>query len=205
MTSVRFEGLERPHRQRLAEILVATGAFSAAEVGVALELFDETHDQTGWATGAGRGSSRPGAERLTDARAPSTYEFLGAFDGDALVAYACYGPTPGTDGTFDLYWIAVHPEAQGAGVGAQLLAEVEDRLRDRGARLLVAETSSRANYSPTRRFYDRRGYREAARVAGFYAPADDRVIYAKRLSAKATSADRQPPPTHLSSARSASP
>jgi hypothetical protein len=72
---------------------------------------------------------------------------------------------------------------------------VEQQLRTRAGRLLVAETSSRANYQATRRFYERRGYREVARVADFYAPADDRVIYAKRLTPKATSADR-PPPTH---------
>ena len=169
MSAIRFGGLEPRHRGRLAEILTATGIFNDDEVEVALQLFDATSEG---------------------------YEFLGGFDSaDALLAYACYGPTPGTDGTFDLYWIAVHPGAQGAGEGSRLLAEVEQQLRTRAGRLLVAETSSRADYQPTRRFYERRGYREVARVADFYAPADDRVIYAKRLTPKATSADR-PPPTH---------
>jgi ribosomal protein S18 acetylase RimI-like enzyme len=97
------------------------------------------------------------------------------------VGYACYGPTPGTDGTFDLYWIAVHPSAQGRGDGSRLLAEVERRLRERDARLLVVETSSRDSYRHTRRFYEARGYTLAARCRDYYAVDDDREIYCKRL------------------------
>ena len=155
MATFRFGALDSRHRGRLAEILAATAVFSRDEIDIALELFDETSQG---------------------------YEFLGLFASDGTLAgYACYGPTPATCGTFDLYWIAVHPAAQGAGGGTRLLDEVERRLGERGGRLVIVETSSRAAYQPTRRFYDTRGYREAARVADFYAAADDRVIYTKRL------------------------
>ena len=149
-------------RGRVAEILAATGSFRGDEIDVALELFDEsiTH------------------------RSPD-YEFVGVYaqggTAEELIGYACYGPTPGTDGTYDLYWIAIHPEYQGAGGGSRLLDEVERRLNGREARLLVVETSSRTDYASTRRFYERREYREFARLSDFYAPGDDRVIYAKRL------------------------
>ena len=116
---MRLGALQRTHRGRLREILDATAVFRPDEVSVALELFDEALS--------------------------GDYEFLGGFDNDELVAYACYGATPGTDRTFDLYWIAVHPSAQRHGSGSRLLDEVEQRLRERGARLLVAETSSRAH------------------------------------------------------------
>jgi ribosomal protein S18 acetylase RimI-like enzyme len=170
MATSRFGALDSRHRGRLAEILAATAAFSRDEIGVALELFDTTFEG---------------------------YEFLGTFDAaDTLVGYACYGPTPGTDGTFDLYWIAVHPAAQGAGEGSRLLGEVERRVLGRGGRLLIAETSSRPAYAPTRRFYDARGYGEAARVADFYAPADDRVIYAKRLTRADAAVAVRSPSTH---------
>jgi ribosomal protein S18 acetylase RimI-like enzyme len=175
MTASRLGALEPRHRSRLAEILAATGVFNAEEVAVALGLFDET-------------IPAPGA-----ASSPSSYEFVGAFDADTLVAYACYGPTPATDGTFDLYWIAVHPATQAAGEGTRLLDEVERRLLRRAGRLLVVETSSRDAYEPTRRFYAARGYREAARITDFYAPADDRVIYAKRLAPNAMSATHPQP------------
>ena len=109
------------------------------------------------------------------------YEFVGAFDGEELRGYACFGATPSTDGTYDVYWIAVHPEAQRLGVGAMLMTEVERQLRDRRARLVVVETSSRDDYAPTRRFYQKRGYQETARLRDFYAPGDDRLVLTKRV------------------------
>jgi len=154
VTAVRLGALQRTHRGRLREILDATAVFRPDEVDIALELFDDAGD----------------------------YEFLGGFDEDDLVAYACFGATPGTDRTFDLYWIAVHPAAQRHGGGSRLLAEVEQRLVDRGARLLVVETSSRPEYDATRRFYVARGYQEVARMRDYYAVGDDRVIYTKPLS-----------------------
>jgi ribosomal protein S18 acetylase RimI-like enzyme len=102
-----------------------------------------------------------------------------------LVGYACYGPTPGTDRTFDLYWIAVDPASQRAGIGTILLDEVERRLQGQHARLLVIETSSRSDYALTRAFYGRRGYADAARVREFYAPGDDRIILTKRFHSPA--------------------
>jgi ribosomal protein S18 acetylase RimI-like enzyme len=63
-----------------------------------------------------------------------------------------------------------------------LLDEVERRLRQREARLLVVETSSRDDYNSTRRFYEGHGMTEAARLADFYAPGDARVVYVKRLT-----------------------
>ncbi len=177
---LRTGPLDPSHRARLAELVRATGAFSDEEVAVALELFDE-----------GVGSLDPA---ISDSRFPNpdsrphspsastTYRFLGAFDRDGdLAGYVCYGPTPGTDRTFDLYWIVVHPAAQGTGSGTLLLSEVERRLADDDARMLVVETSSRSDYGAARGFYARRGYVEAARVRDFYAPADDRIMYVKRF------------------------
>jgi ribosomal protein S18 acetylase RimI-like enzyme len=156
VTAVRLGALQRTHRGRLREILDATAVFRPDEVQVALELFDDAIS--------------------------GDYEFLGGFDQDDLVAYACFGATPGTDRTFDLYWIAVHPNAQRHGGGSRLLAAVEQQLRDRGVRLLVVETSSRPEYDATRRFYLARGYQEVARMRDYYALGDDRVIYTKALS-----------------------
>ncbi|HET7188685.1 MAG TPA: GNAT family N-acetyltransferase [Gemmatimonadaceae bacterium] len=161
-------GQLRPeNRARLAELLVDTGAFHADEVEVALSLFDLTH-------GGGAGAND----------APIDYEFVGAFEGDQLVGYACFGPTPATEGTFDLYWLAVDPAAQGRGIGRALVRDVEEKLIGRGGRLLVVETSSRPDYAITRQFYVRSGYTEAARVRDFYAPADDRILLTTRLTTR---------------------
>ena len=150
--------LGRAQRARLEQLTRETGLFREEEVGTAVELLDES------------------------LAGDDDYEFVGAFDGDHLIGYACWGPTPGTEGTWDLYWIVVERERQGAGIGTQLLAEVEFRLRAHGARLTVVETSSRADYGPTRRFYEGRGYTRTATIAGYYAPGDDLVIYTKDLA-----------------------
>jgi ribosomal protein S18 acetylase RimI-like enzyme len=166
--SLRIAPLAADHRDSLRDLLVATRAFSAEEVGVALELFDSVYE-------AGAGPS-------VLAVAPD-YEFAGAFNSsNELHGYACFGPTPMTDGTYDLYWLAVHPDAQRAGVGRALVKHVERELADRAARLLVVETSSRPDYAHTRAFYARNGYEEAARLRDFYAPADDRIIFTTRLA-----------------------
>jgi ribosomal protein S18 acetylase RimI-like enzyme len=147
----------RAHRAPLEQLTRATGLFREDEVGTAVELLDDSL--------AGGGDD--------------DYRFVGAFEGDTLVGYACWGPTPGTERTWDLYWIVVDPARQGQGVGTQLLGEVEHRLMADGCRLIVVETSSRADYAPTRGFYERRGYTRAAIIPGYYAPGDDLVIYTK--------------------------
>ena len=146
--------LQLSHREQIEEIVRATAVFNEDEIAVAMELFDAAGD----------------------------YEFVGAFDADNLIGYACFGATPATDRTYDLYWIAVHPNAQRTGAGAALMAEVERQLEHRRARLVMVETSSRDDYAPTRRFYGKRGYQEAARVRDFYAPGDDRVVLTRRLT-----------------------
>ncbi len=105
---------------------------------------------------------------------------------DQPVGYVCYGPTPLTAGTYDLYWIAVDPAWHGRGVGSLLIEYVEQAVRrptssGEGGRLLIIETSSLPRYEAARRLYQRHHYKEVARIPDFYAEGDDRVIYAKRL------------------------
>jgi ribosomal protein S18 acetylase RimI-like enzyme len=146
------------HRARLEQLTRATGLFREEEVRAAVELLDES------------------------LAGDDDYRFVGAFEADQLMGYACWGPTPGTTGTYDLYWIVVDREHQGRGIGTQLLAEVEQRRTTHDARLIVVETSSRDEYRPTRAFYEARGYARAATVPGYYAPGDDLVIYTKDLT-----------------------
>lgn len=95
------------------------------------------------------------------------------------VGWVCYGPTPCTVGTFDIYWIGVSSAWQGHGIGRALTAFVEQAIRDRGGRLFVVETSGRDSYTPTRRFYEALGYHLAASIPDFYGPGDPRVIFIK--------------------------
>jgi len=178
---MRLAPLRPEDRARVSELLIATAAFSSEEVAVALELFDEgCRPDRSPST-----SLRAGCAIEGPALALPDYEFVGAFDErEHLLGYACFGPTPATEGTYDLYWLAVDPAAQGRGAGRALVQWVERALAGRGARLLVVETSSRPDYEHTRKFYARGGYAEAARVRDFYAPADDRIILTTRLTTR---------------------
>ena len=161
--TARIDQLAREHRDAVRDILRSTSVFRDEEIDVALELFDQA---------------------VTQAGGPSDddYEFVGAFDDqDRLAGFACFGRTPDTDRTYDLYWLAVDQRVQRGGTGSLLVSAVEDRLREGRGRMVVAETSSRPDYQATRAFYEKRGFVESGRVPAFYAPGDDRVIYTKRL------------------------
>lgn len=156
LTAPALGPLSAADRRRIEEITRAVLVFRDDEVPVALEVFD----------GAVGGSP--------------DYIALGATVDERLVGWICWGPTPCTLGTYDLYWMAVDPTLQGSGIGAALLRAMEGRLAG-SARLIVVETAGRPDYRPTRAFYEARGYRKAAIIPDFYAPGDDQVVYVKAL------------------------
>ncbi len=122
------------------------------------------------------------ALELIDAPASSGYRFIVAeISGTELecrvAGYACFGQTPCTDGTWDLYWIAVDPTLHGAGVGWRLMHATEDAIRADHGRMIVIETASKPAYDRTRAFYIKYGCREVARVPDFYSVGDDKVVY----------------------------
>jgi GNAT superfamily N-acetyltransferase len=98
------------------------------------------------------------------------------------VGFAYYAPTAMTDRTWHLYWIFVVKTGQGRGRGSGLLRHVEEDIVRAGGRLLLIETSSLPSYEPTRKFYLKHGYEQAALIRDFYTDGDDLVIFRKRLS-----------------------
>ena len=151
--------LRQQDRTPLERLLRETGFFNAAELEVALELVDD---------------------RLAHAES-SHYRFLVLEDDGEVVGYACWGPIPGTIASADLYWIAVHPGRQGKGLGRTLLDAAETAIAREGRTRVYLETSTRAQYVPTRAFYLRCGYEIAAELADFYAPGDGKAIFLKVL------------------------
>ena len=153
-------------------LVAATGFFSAEEQSVAAELVTEA---------LSRGKA-------------SGYEFVFAdmtHTPARLLGYACFGPIPATLSSFDLYWIAVAPGKQRAGLGGALLLEAERLAKAQGATQMFVDTAGREQYAPTRAFYERMGYRQAAVLDNFYAPGDAKVIYAKGLSESLCGPDRR--------------
>jgi len=143
----------------LEEILIATGAFTDAEVAVAVELL----------------------ETVASDPLQQDYEVTVADIGDRAVGYVLFGPVPMTEGNYDLYWIAVDPGTQGSGIGRRLMKHVEDQVIQRGGRMLCLETSSQGGYLRTRSFYEQAGYLEESCIRDFYKPGDDRLTYVKRF------------------------
>ena len=111
----------------------------------------------------------------------SAYYTLVAEAGSTVTGYISYGPTPLTEGTWDLYWMAVTREKQGLGIGGALMEAAEGEIRKAQGRLVIIETSSKPNYEKTRRFHLGHGYDIMARIPDFYAPGDDKLILQKRL------------------------
>jgi ribosomal protein S18 acetylase RimI-like enzyme len=145
-------------RAQLADLLARIETFTPPEVACALELIDLALDSTN-----------------------KDYQVLVAVREGKVVGYVCFGPTPMTDGTFDLYWIASAPEARGQGVGAGLVSAMEGDIRRHKGRLIRVETSAMEAYGPTRGFYASMQYREESRFRDFYRVGEDLIILAKRL------------------------
>jgi len=153
---------------RIHAILIATGVFTPAEIECADELV---------------------AEAVTQ---PEKGDYLVHVleDEGEVRGYVCFGATPLTDGTFDLYWIAVDPSRHGRGYGQKLVTFVEAWLLARDGRLLLIETSSKDDYGPTQAFYLRCGYTELARIPAFYRVGDDKIVYGKYLSSRTSDGAR---------------
>ena len=99
-----------------------------------------------------------------------------------MQGYVCYGPTPLTQGVFDLYWIVADPAVQGQGFGRHLIEYVEGDIVKRGGRMLLIETSSQDSYGGTIRFYKKAGYKLEARIKNFYRIGDDKLVFSKELT-----------------------
>jgi GNAT superfamily N-acetyltransferase len=151
----------KEYREKIHEILKTTGFFSYEEINVALELLDDYLNNPN-----------------------STYSIYVAVDEinqEDVIGYVCFGKTPLSYSTYELYWIAVTPHSQGKGIGKELMHFFEQKVKENAGLNILIETSSKTIYEPTRKFYEALGYKVLCVVKDFYAPGDDRITYVKRL------------------------
>jgi GNAT superfamily N-acetyltransferase len=151
---------ENTDLQPLADIVRATAVFRPEEIEVAIELMQIAID---------------------DPLQQDYILFTYVDEQGSVLGYYCAGRTPMTVSTFDLYWIAAHPDHHGKGIGYRLMKHCEEMVRSSGGTLVIVETSSLPKYDRTRYFYQRNNYVEAARVRDYYAAGDDLVVYTKHL------------------------
>lgn len=145
---------------QIQDITARAGVFNEEEVECVREIWDEY---------------------VTAGPESCGYHFIVDRDGEQVLGFACYGPRDLTDGVFDLYWIAVDPNARRTGAGRRLITASEDAVRNAGGRMLIAETSGTPHYESTRKFYLGTNYVAEATIKDFYVPGDDLVIFVKRL------------------------
>jgi len=153
----QVQGQDAERIRRLVEI---TGYFSGDEIEVAVELVNE-HLMKG-ASGSG-------------------YHFIFAERYGHLAGYTCYGPVPATTSSYDLYWIAVHPDFRRRGLGKMMLGETERIIRRSGGTRIYVDTSMRLQYASTRAFYEHCGYQLESVLEDFYAPGEAKAIYCKSI------------------------
>jgi ribosomal protein S18 acetylase RimI-like enzyme len=126
----------------------------------------------------------PIAEEIIDAYldCPNQYYTIKVAKIESIVVgYVCFGQTPLTKSTWDIYWMAVDNEKRRIGIGKTLLKSAEEEIFGLRGKLILVETSSKPNYLNTRKFYKRNGYRQVSRITDFYAPDDHLIIFEKRF------------------------
>jgi ribosomal protein S18 acetylase RimI-like enzyme len=156
-----IRSMETADRASVKEIIATVGNFNKAEIDCALELIDI----------------------YLQVKEQKDYRIAVCDDSQSRVqGYICWGPVPLTKGSYDIYWIATHPDSQGKGFGSSLIAHVENRIEAEKGRLLFMETSSKESYESTVRFYRRLGFTQTSRIRDFYDVGDDKLIFVKRLS-----------------------
>ncbi|RPI16024.1 MAG: GNAT family N-acetyltransferase [Ignavibacteriae bacterium] len=147
-------------RALLKQVLIDTQHFNAEEIQVALELIDTY---------------------LKDEQSDYIIYVHTNDITDKVEGYICYGKRPLTESTYDLYWIAVDPNTHGKGIGSRLIAFMEEDLKERGAKLVLIETSGKAAYENERKFYEKNRYKLQTVIRDFYRPGDHLVLYHKYL------------------------
>jgi ribosomal protein S18 acetylase RimI-like enzyme len=147
----------------IARVAQGTGVFTSEELRVVQEMLDTFLDP--------------------EPRDDHTFIIYRNGNPNSVAGFACYGPTPLTEGIWDLYWICVDRAQQANGIGSTLLKKIEGELCARRARAIYLETSDSDAYKPARDFYERHGYEIAARFPDFYAAGEGKVVYRKKLEA----------------------
>lgn len=155
----KIRNMRKEDKAALMKILQSTLEFKVSEVAVAEEVIDSY---------------------LRDGKSSGYYVKV-VEDNSIVTGYICYGPTPLTDSTWDLYWLVVAREKQRQGLGSALVETAEEEIRQLKGRMVLIETSSTPLYEKTRQFHISHGYQLICRVPDFYSPGDDKLILQKLL------------------------
>jgi ribosomal protein S18 acetylase RimI-like enzyme len=111
----------------------------------------------------------------------STDFWFTTIENEKPVSIGYCAPERLTEGTYNLYAIAVNKSLQGNGIGKQMMEYIESHLRNSGNRILIVETSGKPEFELTREFYIKCQYIKQAVIPEFYEKGDDKVVFWKKL------------------------
>lgn len=144
-------------KNQFIELLNEISLFTNEEREVVLELLDIYLNQKG----------------------QKDYQFFVTTESEKLSAFICFGPTPMTNGMFDLYWIGTSDKFQRKGLARNLIDYFCNYLKNNNGRKIRIETSSKESYSGTLSFYRSLSFTQEAIIKDFYDLNDDLIIYTK--------------------------
>ena len=98
-----------------------------------------------------------------------------------VIGFIYYEEAPLCEGVFEIYYVAIAPDERGKGYGKLFFSDLETRLKKKGLRIMLLETSSIDEYIPTMKFYESIGYRAVGRIKDYYKSGDDKLTYEKRF------------------------
>lgn len=165
------EGAEQP---------VALRRMTAADVPAVLTLEQQLFPADAWPEAFFYDELAQAEPTLPAHRA--TRKYWVAEDEGRIIAYAgmmCVLPLA------DVQTLAVAPEAQGQGLGTQLLSLIEEESRSRGAEDLLLEV--RQDNPGAQRLYLRNGFEQIHLRRAYYPDGGDAIIMRKRLAEPKTS------------------
>lgn len=106
--------------------------------------------------------------------------FTGVINKQPIALGYCV-PEKLTEGTYNLYALAVHADAQKKGVGKDMMKYIEDLLRANSERVLIVETSSDPSQYAACEFYKSLKYIQVAVIPDFWKDGEDKVVFWKKL------------------------
>lgn len=152
--------IKEEYRSQIKTILQSSGFFFDFEIEIVMSILDET---------------------LRDGQEKSEYYWNFLHEGDRILGFGIFGPNPSTIDSWDAYWLAVSQDYRHQGIGEILLTDLERIAALKQGKLLWIETSGKAQYDPTRHFYDKMHYEKIATLPDYYGKGDDKIIYRKIL------------------------
>ncbi|BAQ65143.1 N-acetyltransferase [Geminocystis sp. NIES-3709] len=146
---------EQNHLPLLKKVIDSTGLFPSEYLeGMMEDYFTNSHSDDVWITG---------------------------IINDSPVGIAYFAPERLTNGTYNLYLIAIAKEFQNLGIGTLMIEYIETFLKQSNNRILIVETSGLSEFQSTRVFYQKRSYFKEAIIRDFYNDGNDKIVFWKKL------------------------